>query len=271
MTCRLFIQRALWGGVWLAALVLIPGCVEERVVKQSWGGLRRVADPKPGDGGAGGAAGGGPRTWAIELQRFNGDDKLMEAYAFSRALRETDQVADVWFLNRGDTAVVYTGRFTQPDSDAALDSLKAIRDLRLDGRRAFRNAELVQVERSRGTTDPSDLSQYSGYRSLLLAVYDEEFGPDFRRAAERTLREYRQKHEDLEFYYYHGANQSYVTVGLFTLRGDFIFVDNVEQYGPRIRQVQEIFPYALRNGEHVINPEVAGEDKREPTVIINVP
>ena len=59
-----------------------------------------------------------------------------------------------------------------------------------------------------------------------------------------------------------------MTVGLFTY-SDFVPVNGVDTYGPRIREQQERFPALLRNGRPV--PRQGAPDETEPTVIVNVP
>ena len=255
--------------LWMA--VLAAGCMEERVVSSSWDNLEAMADPKASDDDRKNPNRPvrGQGSFAIKLADFQGSDRLKLAFDFSQKLRQEGGIADVWFLDQGASAGVYTGRFPRIDHPEAENRLKAIQALRFDGGRPFRSAQIVAVSQVRSASDPNDLSQYSGYRTLLLAVYDSKYPGAYRQAAERYADELRGKH-DFEFYYYHGVNQSMVTTGLYTLK-DFVSVNGIDQYGPAIRERQEQFPYALRNGQSITNPEIVGEDKREPTVIVNVP
>jgi hypothetical protein len=241
------------------------GCVEQRVVRSSWDNFEQMADPPPNAGGGRSAPG---QAYGIELASFNGPDRLRQAYDFSHAARVDAGVPDVWFVNRGDRAVVYSGRFSRPNHPDAKAALKAVRTAKLDGQRPFREAQLSPIDRSRGVTGEFDLAQFSGYRTLLLAVFDPDY-PNFREAAEQYADELRDEH-DLPLYFYHGANQSIVTAGLFTL-ADFVPVNGVDTYGPAIRSLQKTFPFALRNGRTIPNPEVQNEEKLEPTIVVNVP
>jgi hypothetical protein len=257
----------------LLSLLLIGGlagggCVERRVVSSTWDTYEEMADPKP-DADRPRSSSGRRGGFSIQLAEFTGPDRLKQAYDYSRQLRQQAQVPDVWFLDRGDTAVVYTGRFPRTNHPEAAARLKQVRGARIDGGRPFRNAQLIAVDESRTHGDPNDLSQYSGYRTLLLAVFDPAYPGDFRRAAEDYAAQLRQEH-DFSFYHYHGVNQSMVTTGLYTLR-DFVPVNGVDQYGPAIRERQAIFPLALRNGEKMPSPDVPGDEKFEPTIIVNVP
>lgn len=252
----------------LLVAAITTGCMETRVVSSSWDSLREIADPPPQETADGRRVRG--QAFAVELKKFSGTDRLQQAFDFSNVVRTDAQIADVWFVDRGDDAVVYAGRYPRKDHPEAKAKLKAVRAATLDGKRAFRKAKLVTIDRSQdGTRDKHDLSQYSGYRTLLLEVYDQDFGKDFRRAAEETADELRDEH-DVDIYYYHGPNQSLITAGLFT-QMDFVPVEGVDRYGPPIRQMQEIFPDTRRNGEFLIGEDLASENQREPTVIVRVP
>lgn len=254
--------------VGLLMTALTTGCIETREVSSSWDSLRQIADPPPQETSDGRRVRG--QAFAVELKTFTGTDRLQQAFDFSNVVRADAQIADVWFVDRGEDAVVYAGRYPRKDHPEAKAKLKAVRAATLDNQRAFRRAKLVTIDRNQGgTRDKHDLTQYSGYRTLLLAVYDPDFGKDFRRAAEETADELRDEHE-VDTYYYHGPNQSLVTAGLFT-QMDFVPVDGVDSYGPAIRQMQEVFPHTRRNGEFIIGEDLASEDQREPTVIVRVP
>ncbi len=249
-------------------MVASPGCMETRVVSSSWDSLREIADPPPESQSDGRRVRG--QAYAVELATFTGRDRLQLAFDFANLARTDAQIADVWFVDRSEDAVVYAGRYSRKDHPEAQAKLKAVRAATLEGQRAFRKAQLVSIDRSQqGTRDQHDLSQYSGYRTLLLAVYDASFGNDFRRAAEEAADELRAEHE-VDLYYYHGPNQSLVTAGLFT-QMDFVPVDGVDSYGPAIRQMQERFPHTQRNGEFLIGEDLTTTDQREPTVIVRVP
>jgi len=252
----------------LLVLLFTVGCVETRVVSSSWDSLRQIADAPPEQDQAGRRVRG--QAFAVELAVFTGRDRMQESFDFAHRARSEAQIADVWFVERGDDAVVYAGRYRRQDQPEAKAKLKAVRAAVLDAKRPFRKAKLVPIDRrQQGTRDQHDLSQYSGYRTLLIAVYDQGFGNDFRRAAEETADDLRAEH-DVDIYYYHGPNQSLVTAGLFT-QTDFVPVNGVDSYGPAIRQTQELFPHTQRNGEFLIGDDLTTDTKREPTVVVRVP
>ena len=95
-------------------LSLQCGCLETRVVRQSFEGLRGIADaPRDPDDANTTAAARGTR-YAIQLRSFAGHDGLDQAFAFSTALRETGQIPGIWFINRGEQVVVYAGALPPP-------------------------------------------------------------------------------------------------------------------------------------------------------------
>ena len=252
----------------LAALAVFgtaAGCVETRVVGGTWERWREIGD-KPADSGVAGRRG---EAWAVELDRFEGPDRLTQAFNFSQQARAAGQIADVWFLDNGREVVVYAGRFARKKDPAAAEQLKAVRAVTINGQRPFRKAQLVTIERGRGTLDPHDLSQFSGYRTLVVATFDKNLGSNFRSVAEQHASELRSEH-DHDVYFYHGPNQSLVTVGLFTQK-DFVVVDGYDAYGPEIRELQLTFPHTKLNGDTIFNPEAGTPDNLEPSVISQVP
>ncbi|MEM6459439.1 MAG: hypothetical protein AAF710_08630 [Planctomycetota bacterium] len=250
------------------ALAVSAGCVETRVVGSSWDDWREMADP-PRDDGTPRAARG--QAYAVELGRFDGPERLKEAYAFAGRLRAEAGLAEVWFMDLGAETAVYAGRYPRRNHPDAKAMRAAVRAATLDGHRPFRRAELVPLTRGGpAERDAFDLSRYSGYRTLLLGVYEPDFaGGNHRAAAEAEAARLRAEYE-IPVYYYHGPNQSIVAAGLFT-QADFVVVNQADAYGPAIRQLQEVFPHARRNGETITNPELPTDDQLEPTVVVRVP
>jgi hypothetical protein len=256
----------------LACGFLLVGCMtEQRVKRSSWDSLRQVADPPPDQASA--DASGRGQVWAIELDEFEGDQRLKQAYRLAASVRESGQIADVWFDDYQNVATVYVGRFNRLNDPEAQRTLDAVRSVRIDGKRPFRRSELQPIQGGQSVVSELDLSQHSGYRSLLVHVFDAGLGENHRLAAEELARELRQDDGDrpaLQSFYYHGPRQSMVTVGLFTL-SDFVPVNGIDTYGPRIRETQEHFPRLLQNRKPVPGTNTGTDDGMEPTVIVNVP
>jgi len=250
---------------------LAAGCIETRVSSPRWERLREIADPPSNTDNPGSPAASRGTRYAIRLRSFTGDDRLEQSYAFSSALRDTGQIPGIWFIDRGDEAVVYAGRFRRPDNNDAKDSLKRARNANFEGGRPFRRAEIVTIDPNReGVADRWDLRPHHGMRSLVVELYDAGVTRDFRRQAETRAAELREE-TGLDVYYFLGNHQAYVGVGLFDPAVDYVIENGIETPGPRIRSLQERFPRVLRNGEPIKNPKAGTDDGTEPTVVIQVP
>jgi len=253
----------------LLSLGLLSGCIEEREVSSSWDWLRSQADPKPTEAGQ---ARRSTQGWAILLQRFEGENQQLNAYHFAAGIRESGQVADVWFTDVDGATAVYAGRFQTETDPIAKQTLASVKAASINGQRTLRKAKLVPLThgRSGAGAAPYDLSQHNGYRTLLIAVFDPEHGSNFRRSAEQYAAQIRQKHEFEEVFFYHGPRQSLVTAGLFTYN-DFETIEGLDHYGPRIKQMQALFPHTLKNGKTIPGGQAADGSGLEATVIVRVP
>lgn len=256
----------MWGlcVAWLT--IFGAGCVESRVVGGTWERWRELGDApnEPGDTGIRRG-----QAYAVELARFEGGNRMTEAFNFAQDVRTSGQIPGVWSLDNGRTVIIYAGKFGRKNHPEAGPLVKSIRAAVIDGKRPFRKAKLTTVEGGKGQLAENDLSQFSGYRTLMLAAFDREYGDNFRAAAEAYAEEVREEH-DRPVYFYHGPNQSLVTTGLFT-QMDFIVVKGLDAYGPDIRELQLTFPHARRNGDTMHNPQAGTPDNLEPTVIVRVP
>lgn len=249
----------------------LSACVEVSRSSPRWDRLRQEL----GDAPRTDAAPGQPRRgqqYAVRLRAFGGGQRIERAFAFARRVRETGQIPALWFVNQGDEAVVYAGRFPRPDSDDAQRSLRQVREAELDGTRPFRRAKLVALAAGGdAVTDPWDLRQHRNRRSLAVEIFDSDVTEDFRRTAEKRAAELRRETE-LDVYYFLGQRQSYVAAGLFHPVDDFEPDEHgIDVPGPAIRAMRERFPHVRRNGQYIINPDSSAADPREPSVIIRVP
>ncbi|MEM7625644.1 MAG: hypothetical protein AAF333_08450 [Planctomycetota bacterium] len=245
------------------------GCVETRVVGGTWERWKQLGDARPDPGDASARRG---EAYAVELGRFEGGGRMNLALDFAQKVRAAGQIPDVWTLDNGQTIIVYSGKYARKNHPDAAAQLRTVRAAVIDGKRPFNKAKLVAVERGQGQRDVNDLSQYAGYRTLLLAAFDRDYGPDFRNTAERYADQVREEHAqaNIDIYFYHGPNQSLVTANLFT-QADFVVVNGYDAYGPAIRELQLTFPHALHNGQTISKPDAETPDKLEPTVIVRVP
>ncbi len=235
--------------------------MEVRVVKDGWENLREIADKKPQAVEAG--TGKVDRGWSIPVTAFTGPDRRDQANTLIVTLTEQAQVTDLWASDVQYTCSVYCGRYKEQNDPHALKNLEKIRQFAIDGRQPFRSAAILPLtgRENQSSVNPYDLKPYVGFFTLQIGFYDEQYGPDFRQAAEEAVRILREDGE--EAYFYHGPIRSLITIGLFTY-DDFVKVGNTEAYGPRIKKLQEEYPYNLGNGRTLIEKvrgEVIGEQK----------
>ena len=252
------------------------GCTYTRVVRDGWAPMRAMAN-KPTKSKEGRARSAPPTrqaNWAILIAGFEGDDRNKQARRLIRDLETQAHLPDLWMEDGPNQAQVYRGRYESPDASTAPSDLRQTRMVRLDGELAFSSARLVPLgafsPHSPGTfghTDDLDLHRYMGMYSLQIGYYDEQGGKDFRNATEQAAKTLRKDGE--EAYYYHGPNRSMVTIGLFT-DADFAQEGVQRVYGPRMKSLQEKYPYNLGNGRTVIekvNGNVIGE---QPSFLVRV-
>ncbi len=248
------------------------GCVVERVVHDSWGPLRELADPVTPQSGSGRPGNPMPASgWAIMLGEFRGRDRNRDAQALAKRVTQKGFVPDVWVRDEGDRTRVYRGRFADPDNWTAQDALRQTRLVSLGNSRPFESARLVSLNEAPGAVaaDPLDLKQYMGLYSLQIAVYDDTFGPDFRDAAEKAARVLRD--DGVEAYYYHGPHRSMVTVGVFTYEMAFHSrVGRQDVYSELIRALQRKFPNNLYNGLTIIEKRPGQDDLTQPSFLVRI-
>lgn len=113
-----------------------------------------------------------------------------------------------------------------------------------------------------------DLRTHTGMYTLQIGFYDQDYGPDFRQAAEQAVSALRLQGE--EAYYYHGPHRSMVTLGLFT-DAHFVQRGPVSAYGPEIEAIQKKYPYNLANGRTLVQ-KIDGQDiGQQESFLVRVP
>ena len=183
---------------------------------------------------------------------------------------EQEGVPDLWAAEVNYYSTVYCGQYKKYEDPQAKKNLEKLRTVNIDGNRPFEHAEILPLtgnEKKAEKIDPYDLKPYVGFFSLQVGYYDDNFGPDFRKAAEEAVRILRAEGD--EAYYYHGPLHSLITIGLFT-RDDFVQVGNTEVYGPRMKELQKKYPHNIGNG-HILIEKIHGEKVREqPSFLVRV-
>lgn len=207
-------------------------------------------------------------SWSISLERFAGADRHQRAEALLHRLSTETSVSNLWINDLDSFAVVCHGRFDDPAGAAAQAALRQIRSLELDGAKTYRNVGLAPLGRGgRQIFDTLDLKQFPGQLSLQVEFYNENYDGDFRRAAEGRARALRRSGE--QAYYYHGPHISMVTLGLFS-RDDFVKEGDTDAYGPRIKAIQEEYPYNLANGWTLVEKVRGKAVGEQPSFLVRV-
>lgn len=261
-----------WRVLGLCAVVgLGPGCVQRRVVRDGWATLRALGDTPPAAGASKPAKAANPHKdhWAILIHSFEGPRAFQQARQHADRLRRQAYLPDVWVdRSDGDHAHVYRGLYDNPTDPWAQDDLRQTRMVSLDGRQALATARLVSLNgTSHDPPQPLDLRQHMGMYSLQIGYYDEAFGPKFREAAAEATEALRDQGD--QAFYYHGPHRSMVTVGLFTDE-DFTHEGYGRVYGPRIRALQEKYPYNLANGRTVVEKVNGQTAAEQPSFLVKI-
>ena len=246
-----------------ACLVLvfttITGC-EQRVVRSGWqsyGALpaesvdqsRPTRDSRPPVKVESAA----DMVWAINLETFEGPSHAAEAERRRRELASASGMNEgLWVSEEGWRSRLYFGQYKEPDTRQAERDLEAWRQLRRVG------AVSVAPPLMMPTTLPGSAPQHNlafvappAHYTLQIGHYDEQFGKDFRRAAEQAAAALRE--DGVEAYYYHGPATSSVTIGAFPedavqgVIGPDGFV-RTRITDPRILELQKRFPAYFVNG-----------------------
>ena len=258
----------------LLVVVMINGCTYERVVHDGWANLRAMADPKitqeDNQALSDESTASGQTHWAILLDTFQGAARHEQARQLIHSLQQQGAIPDLWMQDTGEQVHVFRGQYVHPDDALAENDLRQTRLISLEGQRPFASAQLIPVGAASVDvpTDPLDLSRFSGMYTLQIGFYDDQFGDDFRQAAQQAAATLREQGHDA--YFYHGPHRSMVTVGLFTDR-DFIQRGAVRAYGPEIEALQKKFPYNLGNGLTLVEKVHGKKVGTQPSLLVRVP
>ena len=220
----------------------------------------------------------GDGQWAIVLDMLVGQGHDHYAQQRVRELSMQTGLTDFWSVNEGSRSMVYFGHYDSPKAAKAREDLTRVRDLIAAGRITASTANLMPVrEPLSGEVDEHDLRAVrtpGAVYTLQVGYYDEQFGPDFRQAAEQAVQAYRDDGDDA--YFYHGPNRSLVTIGIFGNAAATI--DNTGSnkgkivYHPFIIELQRKHPYNLGNGLTLLVKDPATGNKYEqPSFLVKIP
>lgn len=260
----------------MVALSVALGCEPQiRVIRPSFATLRELADPPVPNAADRQTPTPVPGGWSIELESFDGPNRIERARRRVRQLETEAAIPDLRIQDIDSIATIRQGRFHDPGGTAAQKTLRKARGLKVGDSNPFADAILsAHIQSDRVVLDPLDLKQHVGFHSLQIGYYDEQFGTQFRIAAEDAARVLRADGE--EAFFYHGQNMSMVTIGLFT-DNDFVkqgVAGNsgslISAYGPRIRALQKKYPFNLSNGRTLIEKVQGKSIGEQPSFLVRV-
>lgn len=240
----------------------LGGCVETRVVKDGWdswkpnhrpgaaGGSKSTQDKKgPSDNRDIGAKG----QWTITLGAVTGPDHAERAARIQQELSDGLGLTALWVSQQEAATTLNHGHYEGPNHPQAQEDLFKLRQLQNDGVLKVSVLMLVPASlESKGSLADYDLLnvQKKGHYTLMLGYYDQDYGSDYRKAAEQAAAALRV--DGYEAYFYHGPNLSQVTIGVFgpevvqqVKRGNQITFEIVDE---KVLALQQLFPKYLANG-----------------------
>ena len=271
-------RRCIAACIALLCMCALPGCeMEYRVVDSGWDDFPQDPKPSQTESSNSALAASGDREWAIALHRFTGPEREKQAQTTLERLQNETNLTGLWVESSPTTATVYRGRFDDPQAGDAQTALQQTRQTTLQGQRPFARARFVQLGDggTQNLNDPLNLKRHSGQYTLQVGFYTSEFDGDRQTAAERaakTLREAGHK-----AFYYHGDNQSLVTVGVFTYQQAFVTKNDprapsatIDTYAPQIREIQETFPYNLKDARQLRQAQQGEHPDAQESGIVRV-
>ncbi|TVQ81690.1 MAG: hypothetical protein EA380_01075 [Phycisphaeraceae bacterium] len=228
-------------------------------------------DSGRGGGNSGGGSGGnsgGSDGWAVLLEFVRGAGHEARAQERRRAWAAELGRGDVTVRGRESGSAVVLGSYRAADDRAAQRDLAMVKNLEVNGQRPFAGAYLLPPPApphemgGRPEWNLVSVRNMPAGRTALYSLHIGVFeGRNRQRLAEDEVARLRRLGE--QAFYFHGADRSAVTIGLF----------GEDAYGSRgvsqdVRALQMKFPHMMRNGsERMMTPE----GTPEPTILVQIP
>ncbi len=227
----------------------------------------------------------GLSSWSVVLESFDAQQNAASASAGLDKVRTLAGLPEARLQRRGKVLEIAVGAFDSVDDPKAQAELKRIRELTIGGGTPFAQAVLMGPVAILGGKPEWDLRNAkrqfgkAAKYTLQMGVYTWEPGAsdsvvaEARKSAEAAVEKLRGEQE--QAFYYHGANSSSVTVGLFSAQ-DYDPKNPMNQ-SPTLVELRRKHPYNLQNGKgvRVRDPGKPASDesgwKFVPSVLVNVP
>jgi hypothetical protein len=224
-------------------------------------------------------------SWSVVIESFDAQQGTASAQAGLDKVRTLGGLPEARLQRRGKALEIAVGSFASVDDPAAKSELNRIREMQIGGGTPFSQAVLmppVRIGSGKAEWDLRSARKQFGRAakySLQMGVYtwepgaSEEAIAQARKAAEEAVKKLRG--EGQQAFFYHGANSSSVTVGLFS--AEDYDPKNAMNQSPQLLELRKNFPYNLQNGKgvRVRDPgKPQGDDsgwKFVPSVLVNVP
>lgn len=261
------------------------GCTYEKVLYDPWKQIEDLSESPDGRGGAGFEDDASKRWahgFAVLVETLEGAKAKERAEYLADRLQTEAGVTGAWVRDQGAVVQVLAGQFKDPTAYDAQNTLERVRTAILDGDQPYSLAGIIPLkddaEGEQGLTteeakeDAWNAKHYPGMYTLQIGYYDENFGDDFRLAAEKAVRTLRDAGE--QAFYYHGNGLSMVTIGLFSDQ-DFVMQETtpgvrVQAYGPAITAVQKRYPKHLSNGRTIIEYNAGQKTGDQESFIVRI-
>jgi hypothetical protein len=201
--------------------------------------------------------------WSIVIVAFRGDGQDELAAAGLAKARSVAGLREAYTERQGNATVIAYGRYPSPDAPEAQADLERIQQLEIDGGRPFDGAvlappmgtgtgrmpelDLLNVRRTFGNDAIYTLQVASYARDDRRPPQSAEERAEFVRMAEDAAAQLRR--EGQQAFYYHGPNESLVTVGVFG--PDDFDPTRPEARSSRLRAAQDANPIFYLNGKGV--------------------
>ncbi|MCA9293763.1 MAG: hypothetical protein KDA20_08115 [Phycisphaerales bacterium] len=228
---------------------------------------QKLFGPDAAGPGLGAAAGQG---WGVVLENFTGPHHAAQATLRKDELEAALERGDLSVRTTTSGSAILLGSHANADDPGAQRDLAWARNLDVGGNRPYQRAFLAPpAAGDRGSRPEFNLANAkatygkSAIYTLQIAVWDMPDRAKARAEAERQAIELRQ--EGFEAFYYHGAQRSMVTVGVFTA-SDYNLVSG--EIDVAVRAAQERFPNNLLNGEPY---RAAGERRLVGSALVRIP
>lgn len=200
------------------------------------------------------------QAWTVSLAAFRGEQAEATSAAALARIRAVPALKDAVAIRRGEAVIITVGSFPDPAGPEAQQRLREVRELVVEGQRAFGQAVLSPPEGGQVGSRPEfnllrarDQFGKGVHVTLQVGIYGRD---DLDRPSEKDLAEARQQAEaaavqlrregELAFYY-HGPRRSTVTVGVFS-EEDLGDAQKGVPRSPELDKLKRKFPYNLYNG-----------------------